>query len=200
MPTTSTSSSSTRWWTKLSYPLSIATNPIRDNGNIDVDDSVGNSFLTFLNSDNGYLEVLSSKNDNPNDKTLREGTDIIVPSVGMKFKDEIEMFEFYKNYAYQVGFLVRKRNSKKGDDGIVRYITFTCSREGLRNSGTNAVLKPQPTIQIGSKARLTTCSELDGIWCITRFMWSTIIEQAHQNHGYIDVIAKSVHELKDTLK
>ncbi|XP_022858309.1 uncharacterized protein LOC111379192 [Olea europaea var. sylvestris] len=34
--------------------------------------------------------------------------EIIVPTVGMKFVDETEVFEFYKRYAYQVGFPVRK--------------------------------------------------------------------------------------------
>ena len=30
----------------------------------------------------------------------------LVPKVGMKFNDENEVFEFYKMYAYHVGFLV----------------------------------------------------------------------------------------------
>lgn len=42
----------------------------------------------------GYLEILSSKDDNPNDKSSWEGTNIIVSSVGMKFKNETEVFEF----------------------------------------------------------------------------------------------------------
>ncbi|XP_022868527.1 protein FAR1-RELATED SEQUENCE 5-like [Olea europaea var. sylvestris] len=98
--------------------------------------------------------------------SLGEGTNIIVPKVGMKFQDENEVFEFYKNYAYQIGFPVRKRSSRKDDDGVVRYVTFTCSREGCRLSGTNAIMKPQPTMQTGCKARLTACSELNGIWRI----------------------------------
>ncbi|XP_022850810.1 protein FAR1-RELATED SEQUENCE 5-like [Olea europaea var. sylvestris] len=110
------------------------------------------------------LEISSSEHDNPTDMSLREGIDIIVPSVGMKFQDENEVFEFYKNYAYQVGFPVRKRNSRKGEDGVLRYVSFTCSREGHRSSGSNSVLKPQPTMQTGCKARVTACSELSGAW------------------------------------
>lgn len=49
----------------------------------------------------------------------------IVLEVGMQFKDEKELFDFYKSYAYEVGFPIRKRNSKKGDDGLVRYVTLT---------------------------------------------------------------------------
>ncbi|XP_022856160.1 protein FAR1-RELATED SEQUENCE 5-like [Olea europaea var. sylvestris] len=114
----------------------------------------------------GILEIPSSEDDNPNDMSLQEGTDIIVPSVGMKFQDENEVFEFYKNYAYQVGFPMRKRNSRKGEDGVVRYVTFTCSREGRRSTGSNSILKPQPTMQTGCKARLTACSNLSGSWRI----------------------------------
>ncbi|KAL2487403.1 Protein FAR1-RELATED SEQUENCE [Abeliophyllum distichum] len=61
-----------------------------------------------------------------NDEILVEGS-LIVPEVGMKFKDEKEVFEFYKRYAYNVGFPVGKRNSKKGDDGIVKL--YRCNRE-----------------------------------------------------------------------
>ncbi|CAA2977480.1 Hypothetical predicted protein [Olea europaea subsp. europaea] len=128
------------------------------------DDFDGGNFE--VGDDMGYLENLSSEDDNPNEKSSLEGTDIIVPSVGMKFKNEKEVFEFYKNCAYQIGFPVRKRNSKKGDDGVVRYVTFTCSREGHRTSGANAVLKPRPTIQTRCKERLTACSGINGIWCI----------------------------------
>lgn len=34
-----------------------------------------------------FLEIPSSEDDNPNDMSLREGTNIIVSSVGMKFQD-----------------------------------------------------------------------------------------------------------------
>lgn len=34
--------------------------------------------------------------------------EILVPKVVMKFGDETKVFEFYKRYAYQVGFPFRK--------------------------------------------------------------------------------------------
>lgn len=67
---------------------------------------------------------------------------MIVPEVGMKFKDENEVYDFYKRYAYKVGFSVRKRNSKKDDGGVLQYITLTCSRKGRRSSFTSSSLKP----------------------------------------------------------
>ncbi|XP_052193847.1 protein FAR1-RELATED SEQUENCE 3-like [Diospyros lotus] len=48
---------------------------------------------------------------------LLEDDNELIPNVGMKFNDEKEVFEFYKRYAYHVGFLVKRRSSKKGDDG-----------------------------------------------------------------------------------
>ncbi|XP_022861746.1 uncharacterized protein LOC111382106 [Olea europaea var. sylvestris] len=119
-------------------------------GNLDLDNSMD------------YLQIPLTEDDNPNDSGIGEKTKIIEPTVGMKFKDENEVFEFYKHYAYQIGFPVRKRNSKKGDDRVVRYVTLTCNREGRRTSGTTTVLKPQATMQTGCKVRLIACSELTG--------------------------------------
>ncbi|XP_052197190.1 protein FAR1-RELATED SEQUENCE 5-like [Diospyros lotus] len=53
------------------------------------------------------------------DELLGEDGGPLVPKVGMKFNDENAVFDFYKSYAYDIGFLVRKRNSKKGDDSVV---------------------------------------------------------------------------------
>ncbi|KAL2492848.1 Protein FAR1-RELATED SEQUENCE [Abeliophyllum distichum] len=104
------------------------------------------------------------ENVNVMDDDIVGENSVIVPKVGMKFNDENEIFEFYKRYAYLVGFPIRKRNSRKGDGGIVRYVTLTCSREGRRSSTTSTSLKPQPTSQTGCKARLTAGSEISGLW------------------------------------
>ncbi|XP_022878704.1 uncharacterized protein LOC111396521 [Olea europaea var. sylvestris] len=41
------------------------------------------------NDSMGYLKILSSDHDNPNDTSMGEETEIIVSTVGMKFKDEL---------------------------------------------------------------------------------------------------------------
>ncbi|XP_022856495.1 protein FAR1-RELATED SEQUENCE 5-like [Olea europaea var. sylvestris] len=118
------------------------------------------------------ITLVESDNENmPPSMNLMEndmlGGDVAkVPEVGMKFEDENKMFEFYKRYAYDIGFPVRKRNSKKDDDGILRYITFVCSREGKRRRNTSSTLKPQPTIQSGCNARITASSDICGVWRI----------------------------------
>ncbi|GER42668.1 FAR1-related sequence 1 [Striga asiatica] len=83
------------------------------------------------------------------------GENIGAPRAGMEFKDINSVFDFYKKYAYSVGFPVRKRNSRKDDDGILRYVTFTCSHEGKRMSGTRGSLRSQPTTQTDCKARIS---------------------------------------------
>lgn len=65
------------------------------------------------------------------------GDDIIALEEGMKFKNQKVVFDFYKGYAYNLSFLTRKRNSKKDDTGVLRYVTFTCNREGQRSSRIN---------------------------------------------------------------
>ncbi|XP_022844850.1 protein FAR1-RELATED SEQUENCE 5-like [Olea europaea var. sylvestris] len=116
----------------------------------------------FMESDN---EIVSDNINVADNDTLR-GDGEIVPEVGMTFKDEKELFDFYKQYAYSIGFPVRKRNSKKGDDGTVRFVTFTCSREGRRSSNTNSALRPQPTSQTDCKARISASADCNGTWRI----------------------------------
>ena len=86
----------------------------------------------------------------------------------MKFNDVNELFEFYKSYTYSIDFPVRKRNSKKGDDGALRNVTFECSRGGNRIGNTSTSLKPQPTIHIGCKAKITAGTNLNGVWRINK--------------------------------
>ena len=88
-----------------------------------------------------------------NNEMPKEDSELI-PKVGMKFNNEKEVFEFYKRYAYHVGFLVKK-SLKKGDDGVVRYVGYACNREGKRNIKPNTSLNSQPTIQLGCKDRMT---------------------------------------------
>ncbi|XP_052198314.1 protein FAR1-RELATED SEQUENCE 5-like [Diospyros lotus] len=97
---------------------------------------------------------------------LPEEDNELIPKVGMKFNDEKEVFDFYKRYAYHVGFPVKRRSSNKGDDGLVRYVGYACCREGKRNIKGNTSLNPQPTMQLGCKARMTACSDILGTWRI----------------------------------
>ena len=109
-----------------------------------------------------------------NECTL-EASEIVVPIVGMKFRDHNEIFEFYKTYAYSVGFPVRKRSLRKDDDGLLKYVTFAYSREGQKTGDTSSSLQPQPTIQTGCFARLTATTDLNGAWRVNK----VILEHNH---------------------
>ncbi|XP_052193932.1 protein FAR1-RELATED SEQUENCE 5-like [Diospyros lotus] len=91
----------------------------------------------------------------------------LVPEVGMKFNDENEIYEFYKRYAYHVGFPIKKRNSKKDEDGMVIYVVYACSREGKRTSQASTSLKPKATIRVGCKAKITVILVVLGTWRIS---------------------------------
>ncbi|CAA2994581.1 Hypothetical predicted protein [Olea europaea subsp. europaea] len=120
--------------------------------------------------------LVESDDESDHDNTKLQGDDgtkgdgvivtMPVPEVGMKFKDKNEIFNFYKRYTYNMGFLVRKRNLKRDDDGVLRYVIYVCSHEGKKISNTSFSLKLHATIQSGCKARLTTCSNICGIWGI----------------------------------
>jgi len=120
-----------------------------------------------------------------NDELSGEENDL-VPKVGMKFNNETEVFEFYKRYAYHVGFPVKRRNSKKGDNGVLQYVGYACSREGKRNIKPSTSLNPQPTIQLGCKARMTVCSDVLGIWRISTVHLEHNHKISQPNLGYID--------------
>ncbi|GER52396.1 FAR1-related protein [Striga asiatica] len=88
------------------------------------------------------------------------------PEAGIEFKDIDNVFDFYKQYAYSVGFPAKKRNSRKDDDGVLHYVTFTCSREGQRMSGTRGTLRSQPTTQTDCKAQILASLDDHGYWRI----------------------------------
>ncbi|XP_022858998.1 protein FAR1-RELATED SEQUENCE 5-like [Olea europaea var. sylvestris] len=120
------------------------------------------------------IVLVESESENVVEKVNLLGDEIVarddvplrVPEVGMKFNDENELFDYYKKFAYAEGFPVRKKNSKKDNDDVLRYVTMTCSREGKRSSTTIGSLKSQPTIQTGCKARLIASMDSRGIWRI----------------------------------
>lgn len=80
-----------------------------------------------------FLEDSKNVNEESNMHVVEDemvlGYGIIVPYAGIMFKDEKEVFDFYKRYVYKAGFSVRKMNSRKDDDEVLRYVTFTLKVE-----------------------------------------------------------------------
>lgn len=67
------------------------------------------------------------------------GDGVILPEVGMEFKDFI-CLTCTKNMLMPLDFQLRKR-IRKGEDGELRYVTLTCSCESRRISNTSSSLK-----------------------------------------------------------
>ena len=55
-----------------------------------------------------------------------------VPKIGMKFECDDSAYKFYKEYAHQIGFSVKKQFVKRTKLGFVKRRTFCCSKEGTR--------------------------------------------------------------------
>ncbi|KAH9760448.1 protein FAR1-RELATED SEQUENCE [Citrus sinensis] len=92
---------------------------------------------------------------------------IVKPTVGMFFDSPDEMFEYYKGYGLQEGFPVMRRSCRKGDDGSLRYVTFTCGRNGKSKAKDTNVLRLQPNQKIGCNAKLGGRFDLvTGKWVI----------------------------------
>ncbi|KAI3838968.1 hypothetical protein MKX03_031066 [Papaver bracteatum] len=94
----------------------------------------------------------------------------------MTFDGHEEMFQFYKEYARKVGFLVRKRSKRINVDGITRSVTFVCSKTGEHESRTQNQTKPHGTIKSGCNAYVTgRMQATDDKWCIS-------VVQLEHNH------------------
>ncbi|VFQ67198.1 unnamed protein product [Cuscuta campestris] len=85
----------------------------------------------------------------------------------MKFTSIGEIREHYLAYARSVGFPMRTRTTRKAKDGTPRSVTFVCSRQGKKESKTQDVFHPRPTMQLGCEARVTASCDGDGIWKIS---------------------------------
>ncbi|RZB62629.1 Protein FAR1-RELATED SEQUENCE 11 [Glycine soja] len=100
--------------------------------------------LSFLQSPHAQSFLRSSKAQYQKkvdrDETYNETN--IVPFVGQIFLSEEEAFAFYKRYAYQHGFSVRKGRFIKRN-GIMRRCDFFCHREGRSSLKIIEPLKEQ---------------------------------------------------------
>ncbi|KAF5181273.1 hypothetical protein FRX31_029139 [Thalictrum thalictroides] len=88
-------------------------------------------------------------------------------TIGMDFASSEELYHYYVQYGSEKGFPVMKRSSKKGDDGIVRWVTFACARSGKSESTSRNAFKMQPITKTSCKAKLNAALCRDGSWRVT---------------------------------
>lgn len=67
------------------------------------------------------------KNENVDDKVIAledetvSGVGLTASKIGVQFKEEKEVYDFYASYAYAIGFWVRKKSSMSDDDVVLRF-------------------------------------------------------------------------------
>ncbi|KAF9593684.1 hypothetical protein IFM89_024501 [Coptis chinensis] len=100
-----------------------------DNISVEMHENEGINISIEMNEDEGI-----------NDKELEDTIDVDVgmenefaqeekvgdPEIGMVFDTAEGLFEYYTKYGSENGFPIKKRSSSKGDDGVVRWVLFTC--------------------------------------------------------------------------
>ncbi|XP_031284968.1 protein FAR1-RELATED SEQUENCE 9-like [Pistacia vera] len=92
-----------------------------------------------------------------------------VPELGMPFSSEDEAYNFYKNYAEQIGFNVRKGRIRRLANGTIRKRELYCSNEGFRSRKQSDKTKKfeKEEKRTGCKAMVQFTND-NGIWKITR--------------------------------
>ncbi|KAF4369047.1 hypothetical protein F8388_013376 [Cannabis sativa] len=89
------------------------------------------SLIQSLASENDRHEISSSENYSEDEiqSDLPENEKIKLPEVGMEFFYEEEAYNFYKKYAEEIGFSVRKGKVVRLTNRAIRKRNFLCSRE-----------------------------------------------------------------------
>ncbi|KAF5180902.1 hypothetical protein FRX31_029508, partial [Thalictrum thalictroides] len=82
----------------------------------------------------------------------------------MDFATAAELYDYYGNYGNEMGFPVMKRSSKKGDDGIVRWVMYTCGRSGISESNSKNAFKMHPVTKTNCGARVNAVLDSNGRW------------------------------------
>ncbi|OVA00335.1 FAR1 DNA binding domain [Macleaya cordata] len=118
------------------------------------------------------VEILGDDVVDVDHELKKDQNEIVEPKVGMPFASHEELYDFFKTYARQIGFPVRKRSTNKDKDGVLRWVTFpfACARGGKTNTTFSNRLKPRSNTQTGCKVKITARFELDEKWMISQVM------------------------------
>ena len=73
----------------------------------------------------------------------------------MEFDGIEQLYEFYRKYANNCEFPIRKKSAKKNVKGIVRNVTIACFRSGKHENTSQNSIKPQASYRIRYTAYLT---------------------------------------------
>lgn len=92
-----------------------------------------------------------------------------VPELGMVFSSEEEVYEFYKSYADEIGFNVRKGKVQRLTNKAIRKRYLFCSREGfrLKKKLSKMTKYKRKETRTGCHARIQ-CTVENGKWVISQ--------------------------------
>ena len=115
------------------------------------------------------------------------------PIVGMEFDTEDIAFDFYCKYAHRIGFSVRKQYVKRTKTGLVKRITYCCSKQGERlvDKRREQVFYHHSITRVGCMAQMTCLLQKNGKFKVVAF-------NAEHNHAF--AISPMKHMLRSRRK
>ncbi|GMN53200.1 hypothetical protein TIFTF001_022336 [Ficus carica] len=136
------------------------------------DNSIGNpSVVQSLASECDKDEISSTESDEDEIQSDLPANEKRHPEIGMEFSSEEEAYKFYKTYAEEVGFSVRKGKVTRLTDGTIRKRKFLCSRQGfkLKKISNKTTKYERKETRTGCNAYVQFTIE-DGKWIISNFI------------------------------
>ncbi|XP_058203110.1 protein FAR-RED IMPAIRED RESPONSE 1-like [Rhododendron vialii] len=81
-----------------------------------------------------------------------------------------EMYGYYSKYARQSGFVVFRRNLKRGANGEFKCVTLACTRSGKPRIRTSNPVKLRPQTKMECKAAVNAVLCSNGSWMLSSFV------------------------------
>ncbi|KAF5190418.1 hypothetical protein FRX31_019996 [Thalictrum thalictroides] len=124
-------------------------------------DGLGEEYI----KQNEMDDIINIDNDEENEIVVEEKISDLVE--GKMFDSSEELFNYYVRYGNEQGFPVKRRSSKKGDDGEVRWVMFACARSGKSKSNSRNAFKVRPISKTNCNAKVDAVLCSDGRWRVT---------------------------------
>ncbi|KAF5184761.1 hypothetical protein FRX31_025653 [Thalictrum thalictroides] len=121
-------------------------------------DGLGEEYI----KQNEMDDIIDINNDEENEIVVEENISDLVE--GKMFDSSEDLFNYYVRYGNENGFLVKRRSSKKGDDGEVRWVMFACARFGKSKSNSRNAFKVRPISKTNFNAKVDVVLCSDGRW------------------------------------
>ena len=80
----------------------------------------------------------------------------------MIFDTTVELSQFYKLYGKLMGFEIIKRTSRKYEEGVLKFVSFSCSQNGKSRCKSRHAFKLRPTTKKNCKAKVSVIVIRDG--------------------------------------